>query len=129
MTVQLKNTPGLPHSQASVAESCYHCGTLCDDHPIVADEKTFCCEGCHWVYDMLSDNGLCDYYRIASKPGTSIRGVNKGQYAFLDDASVEDKLLGFKSPQLAEVRFHLDTRFAVTIKRSHSMEHGRAHTR
>lgn len=107
MTVQLKNTPGLPHSQASVAESCYHCGTLCDDHPIVADEKTFCCEGCHWVYDMLSDNGLCDYYRIASKPGTSIRGVNKGQYAFLDDASVEDKLLDFKSPQLAKVRFHL----------------------
>ena len=42
---------------------CYHCGNDCDPkHPIVFDDKHFCCQGCQTVYEILSTNKLGKYY-------------------------------------------------------------------
>ena len=49
---------------------CYHCGNDCDPkHPIVFDDKHFCCQGCQTVYEILSANKLDKYYAYEQTPG------------------------------------------------------------
>src|SRR5882724_1957885 len=38
---------------------CLHCGT-----PVAKPEDTFCCSGCSYVYRLINDAGLSDYYKI-----------------------------------------------------------------
>ena len=45
---------------------CYHCGDSCKSETINFDEKSFCCEGCKLVYDLLKENSLCTYYNLNS---------------------------------------------------------------
>ena len=50
--------------------TCYHCGNYCDPkHPIVFDDKHFCCQGCQTVYEILSANKLDKYYTYEQTPG------------------------------------------------------------
>ena len=58
-----------PASKA--ATECYHCGLPCITNSIAVDDKVFCCDGCKLVYEILNDNGLCDYYKMQSHPGLS----------------------------------------------------------
>jgi len=39
-------------------ESCFHCGQDIDKEIISFDEKTFCCNGCKSVYELLNMNNL-----------------------------------------------------------------------
>ncbi|MEL6851889.1 MAG: heavy metal translocating P-type ATPase metal-binding domain-containing protein, partial [Bacteroidota bacterium] len=56
-------------AEKHAASTCYHCGTSCpEDHP-VQDNKSFCCEGCLTVYQLLSDHELCQYYDLEAHPG------------------------------------------------------------
>ena len=36
--------------------TCYHCGDDCETLSISIDEKSFCCNGCKGVYQVLSEN-------------------------------------------------------------------------
>lgn len=75
---------------------CYHCGTTCITGNIAIDEKVFCCEGCKLVYEILNENGLCDYYKIQNHPGlTQIKPVRNDKYAYLDSAEIAQKLYKF----------------------------------
>jgi Cu+-exporting ATPase len=75
---------------------CYHCGTPCVTNSIPIEEKYFCCEGCKLVYEIINNNGLCDYYKIQSHPGLSqIKGVRKDKYSYLDNPDIVRKLLKF----------------------------------
>jgi P-type Cu+ transporter len=86
---------------------CYHCGQACEEEPITIGDKSFCCNGCKTVYEILNDNNLCDYYAFDQNPGTSLRFLPKGTYQFLDEASVKKKLLSFDSSDFSRVEFFI----------------------
>jgi len=91
-----------------VETSCYHCGNDCSIEEIVKDEKSFCCEGCKLVYEIINENDLCKYYEISSTPGVTAKGkFNSEKYAYLDDDKVIQKLITFKDEKLAIATFYL----------------------
>jgi Cu+-exporting ATPase len=86
---------------------CYHCGEDCPGEALAHDGKAFCCEGCRTVYQVLAENGLCQYYEIDKKAGISLKGRRTAEYAYLDDEEVRDKLLDFREGGQARATFHL----------------------
>jgi Cu+-exporting ATPase len=87
---------------------CYHCGTAFTGEGIVYEDKSFCCEGCKLVYDIINHNGLCDYYKIASHPGLSqIKGQQQGKWAYLDSEAIAGQLYEFTDGDLSIVTLYL----------------------
>jgi Cu+-exporting ATPase len=96
------------NKEATIVEQCYHCGEDCADKPILAHEKKFCCEGCKMVYEILNQNGLCDYYNISKNPGINQRiRVRENKFAFLDDQNIQQSLTVFKDDKQTHLSFYL----------------------
>lgn len=74
--------------------TCYHCGDECYTGQITADEKDFCCTGCKTVYEILSENELCDYYTLEQNPGVTQKNKT-ALFDFLDNAEIVRSLLEF----------------------------------
>ena len=55
-------------------QNCYHCGASCDNS-IPVEDKFFCCAGCKMVFQLLDDNGMCNYYDLSEMPGISAKGI------------------------------------------------------
>ncbi|RYZ21824.1 MAG: HAD family hydrolase [Chitinophagaceae bacterium] len=92
---------------APVAVSCYHCGEACD-RSLPQDDHFFCCEGCRFVYGLLQENGLCNYYDLSQTPGIKVRGrFNSDRFAYLDNEDVQRQLLRFTDGRQSHVQFHL----------------------
>lgn len=88
--------------------ACYHCGEDCPDTPIRSAEKVFCCEGCKMVYEIINQNGLCDYYDISENPGISQKiKVRPAKFAFLDNEEIASHLIHFRLREQAHVTFYL----------------------
>lgn len=86
---------------------CKHCGDICaGDYP-VADDKSFCCQGCLVIYQVLDANGLGAYYQLNDVPGISQRSSQRKSFEYLDDPDVIGKLLDFRNGDIARIRFHL----------------------
>lgn len=95
-------------SRKSVDTICYHCGESCLGGGFQKDERSFCCEGCLLVYDLIKDNGLCNYYELQSHPGLSqVRAVRKEKFAFLDEPDVAASLYQFHDGRQAIVRWYM----------------------
>ena len=90
-------------SQVSV---CYHCGDDCPYSNIRIEEKSFCCNGCKLVYELLSEKDLCTYYSLAKSPGISPgeAGLNT-KYGYLDDPGVVKQLISFTDGTRSRVTF------------------------
>ncbi|MCO5249039.1 MAG: heavy metal translocating P-type ATPase metal-binding domain-containing protein [Chitinophagales bacterium] len=88
---------------------CYHCGDDCLGHPIVFNEKPFCCDGCKTVYSILNKSELCSYYDLNETPGISQKSgaYRKDKFAFLDLPEVQTKLIQFSDTQQVHVTFYL----------------------
>ena len=50
------------------SRTCFHCGLPCQE-AIQKDGRFFCCSGCLAVYELLVENQLEEYYKIAPHPG------------------------------------------------------------
>ena len=86
---------------------CYHCGEPCDAS-IFSDQKYFCCEGCKFVFQLLQENGLCNYYELSEKPGIKVKGKFSSQrFAYLENEEVKRKLIRFDDGQQNHVSFYL----------------------
>jgi hypothetical protein len=84
---------------------CYHCGDDCHVE-IKLDDKVFCCNGCKMVFEILSDNGLNQYYDIEKKPGT--RPTEAGnKYQFLENEGIAEEFYDFKSDSQCRVTLFL----------------------
>lgn len=58
-----------PTFQTRESVLCAHCGQECLQTVIGPGEKTFCCEGCRWVYTLLADHGMESFYdRSVKRP-------------------------------------------------------------
>ena len=88
-------------------EECYHCGSNCEEE-IHFDDKTFCCEGCKTVYDILNNSALDSYYNIEEKnPGIKANKTFKGKYNFLDLAEFKEKLISFQEGDTIKIKLFL----------------------
>lgn len=88
--------------------TCYHCGESCKDEELVFEEKAFCCEGCKLVFQLLQDNGLCNYYDLDSKPGLSLKGKKFGaKFAYLENDSIIAPLLDYSSTSLRKITLRI----------------------
>ena len=92
---------------AGAKTTCFHCGDECRDERIFFSEKSFCCEGCKTVYEILNASDLTHFYNIEKNAGLSLKGRKTEQYAWLDDAESAEKLLTFKDEKQSKLTLHL----------------------
>lgn len=58
------------------------------------------------AYELLNENGLCDYYQYESKAGNK-PPAKIDKFLFLDDKEIASRLLDFSSPGLNKVAFYI----------------------
>lgn len=100
----------MPNTEQATIQTtlCYHCGDHCVTTKIKLEEKTFCCEGCRLVYQLLQQNDLCTYYDLNNNPGQSQRmTVRPDKFAFLDDTRMADRLITYKDDKQVHALFYL----------------------
>ena len=65
-----------PAPQADAVESaCFHCGTPLGKTAFTHQDKSFCCNGCLSVYELLTANGLDDFYRFGKAAGVRAKSA------------------------------------------------------
>jgi Cu+-exporting ATPase len=102
------NAFSAPNGGDTSALACFHCGTLCRGAVFTAQEKSFCCNGCCTVFEILSANGLTDFYKLSETAGVRITAtVKTEQFKFLDEPAVREKLVDFSDAKLTRVTFHI----------------------
>lgn len=91
--------------------SCFHCGEDCNEVVILSDDKNFCCQGCKLVYELLSENDLCNYYDLANHPGESQRrkGLQSNRFDYLDDEDTVNRMVDFQNDTESHVTFYIPT--------------------
>jgi len=91
-----------------MGKECVHCGEDCGNHPIVWNEKPFCCNGCKTVYQLLNDNKLYSYYEIEDTPGIKIESEDFGKkFAYLDNEEIKNKIYEFSEGDYRKVTLHI----------------------
>lgn len=86
---------------------CYHCGEDCKDDALIFHEKPFCCEGCKVVYELLDENGLCNYYAIEDNPGINRSKKHDLRFGWLDDEAILNALASFRQEQQVHVELYI----------------------
>jgi P-type Cu+ transporter len=85
---------------------CFHCGLVCPDENVKINEKTFCCNGCKTVYQILDENNLCQYYDIEKMAGNT---PQLGTFAYLDNQTIVSELLDFQNDNISKITFSIPT--------------------
>ena len=92
---------------------CYHCGTE-TRRAIQYDHKDFCCDGCKSVYQLLSQNELCQYYELNNSPAANqalgfdvSKGTHAHKFAFLDNQKIAERLYVYQSKTANHIVFYL----------------------
>ncbi|MCF6171140.1 MAG: heavy metal translocating P-type ATPase metal-binding domain-containing protein [Bacteroidales bacterium] len=84
--------------------NCIHCGEDCGKHPVLLDDKPFCCHGCKTVYQILNTKEMGQYYRIRPMSGIRIEQTETGnKYAYLELEEIREKLLDFSDGGFSKV--------------------------
>ncbi|MFM6954237.1 MAG: heavy metal translocating P-type ATPase [Sphingobacteriaceae bacterium] len=96
----------MKQSDTLILSTCYHCGNECIDNEHVVDDKQFCCAGCKSVYQILSTNNLCNYYKYNSNPGQRQK-VFSSHYEYLDEPSIVSQLIDYTDQERTSVTFYI----------------------
>jgi len=86
---------------------CYHCGDKIIGKPISKDDKDFCCTGCLAVYEILSDNGLDQFYEFNQQSGIKPNSEGNAKYTALDVPEIFNDFIEFQNDELYIVTFFL----------------------
>ena len=100
-------TPAFVSSAPDARPACFHCGTLCRGEIFRVAEKPFCCNGCKTVFEILTENGLTEFYQLGENAGVRVAGATAGQFKFLDEPAVRERLVDFADARLTRVTFHI----------------------
>lgn len=96
------------NSSTSVqTDNCYHCGDECIEDNIVSEGKHFCCHGCQTVFEILSQNEMCDYYELENMPGISMKARKEARFDYLEQPEVIEKLIDYQDESLTKIQFYL----------------------
>ena len=74
---------------------CFHCGDTVRSGGVIFDGKSFCCQGCKTVYDILQRNNLCQYYDFDHAPGRIPSVERNPRFAWLDEPGIAARLKEF----------------------------------
>ncbi|MCB0832741.1 MAG: heavy metal translocating P-type ATPase metal-binding domain-containing protein, partial [Bacteroidetes bacterium] len=74
--------------------SCAHCGDVCTDR-VYDGEYVFCCQGCLWVYKILSEHRMTEYYAFEEPPRISLKNGRSVKFDYLDDPAIQKKIVQF----------------------------------
>ncbi|SHN14175.1 Cu+-exporting ATPase [Mucilaginibacter sp. OK098] len=86
--------------------TCYHCGDDCNTVSISIDEKSFCCNGCKGVYQVLSENKLCSYYTYNDHPGASRERIDK-RFDYLNEPTIISELIDYTDQEKTIITFYI----------------------
>ena len=87
---------------------CAHCGADCGTHPIIWDEKQFCCNGCQQVFQLLNEHSMQSYYSFADNPGIKLEDLNHdSKFAFLDKPEIQKIIYTFFEGDIAKVTLYI----------------------
>jgi len=86
---------------------CFHCGTPCRAEAFAHEEKSFCCQGCLTVFELLTDNGLSNFYELADTAGVRVKATREDQFKYLDEPVVRERLVNFQDQRITRVTFHV----------------------
>lgn len=89
-----------------MSENCFHCGQPTDKEKIVFDEKSFCCNGCKSVYEILNLNNLSNFYQLNKNAGTK-PDENSTQFDYLDTPEIFSKITDFSEGSTSLVTFKI----------------------
>ncbi len=89
-------------------DTCYHCGLDCNADKIEFDQKSFCCNGCKTVYEILNQHELSCYYDLETAPGTVPNDI-KGKFDYLNNADIASKLIEFDDLETSVANFYIPT--------------------
>src|ERR1051325_5645232 len=65
---------------------CFHCGNDCNSGLYESQDRSFCCNGCLTVFELLTENGLAEFYNLEANAGPQISArIPNGKFAFLDE--------------------------------------------
>ncbi len=84
---------------------CYHCGDQLPAIKLSFDDKNFCCIGCQSVYQILSENNMCNYYAYNDTPGQRIK--DDGHFEYLDEPTIITQLINYKDKDNSIVTFYV----------------------
>ncbi|MEW6157543.1 MAG: heavy metal translocating P-type ATPase metal-binding domain-containing protein [Verrucomicrobiota bacterium] len=102
-TVQKDGSP-----DNSAARLCFHCGSPNPNRGFRLAGHDFCCQGCLTVFELLTANGLEDYYRLNQAAG--VRVVTRpapGQFEYLDAPIVRERVVHFSDARITRVLFRI----------------------
>lgn len=98
----------MAQSKIKISTTCYHCGDEITGQALLLDDKSFCCDGCKMVYNILQENNLCNYYTIEQTPGNNLKNtIQESKYAFLDLPEIQEQVLDFSDGDTARVTFYI----------------------
>jgi len=88
---------------------CVHCGQDCGKHPVIFDDKPFCCNGCSMVYQILHEKKMNRYYEMMPSPGIRLEQENTAgtRYAYFDNPEISEKLLEFSDGGVSRVKLFI----------------------
>src|SRR5262245_48753392 len=86
---------------------CFHCGTPCRDGKFVSGDKMFCCHGCLTVFELLSENGLSNFYELADAAGVRVKATREDRFKYLDEPVVRERLVNFQDDRITRVMFRI----------------------
>lgn len=105
MIEELTNTA---RAAVSTEPHCFHCGNKCLATRLDAHEKNFCCQGCLTVFEILTENGLTDYYTLDAQAGLRVPAqIPQGKFGFLDEPAVRQKIVSFSNDKTTRVVFRI----------------------
>jgi Cu+-exporting ATPase len=108
METERSRAPADRHGATSTVARCFHCGLNCRESSFAAGEKNFCCQGCLTVFELLTGHGLEDYYTLGESAGVRVKAAAvPGQFNFLDEPAVRERLVDFTNGRMTRVTLHL----------------------
>ena len=87
--------------------NCYHCGDKVIGKAIQKSDKSFCCNGCLTVFEILNENGLDQFYEINAHSGVKPSSSNTTKYAALDVPEIFEEFINFQNKGTYIVTFFL----------------------
>lgn len=106
----VENTSARAARVASAPEiqACSHCGLPCGESTLRQGARRFCCAGCQTVFELLTEGGLDEFYRLGGAQGVRGGGAEEeGRFAFLDAPEVRSALVDYSDERRTRVTFRV----------------------
>ncbi len=79
-----------------MSETCYHCGDDVIGRGYSLGDKSFCCNGCKSVFQLLSENGLNSFYTMEENAGSKPKTADVHRFDFLDLPAIKERYIDFE---------------------------------